>query len=234
MIVQRTIFICINGIRAKPSDPRGWTDEFVTSLNIDTPEWVQAEKFEYYTTALLRWMSQRKHANELARKVNAYLNAGYRVVLIGHSNGCDLIARLFDMDMRIDSAHLFAAASYEKDFETAIQHRLVRRVHLYGSSDDLALKTASLTSKVLNWFGLGYGSLGLRGQTLAEKYPGIVKDHSIKGYGHSTWFLSGPHYAATMALLMANERADRVSTEAVAEALENSVPSMEPPTTKLP
>jgi len=229
MIAQRTIFICINGIRSKPSDPRGWTDEFVTSLNIDTPEWVQAEKFEYYTTALLRWMSQRKHANELARKANAYLNAGYRVVLIGHSNGCDLIARLFDMDMRIDAAHLFAAAAYENDFEKAIENRLVRRVHLYGSSDDVALKAASFTSRVLNWFGVGYGSLGLRGQTLAEKYPAIVKDHSIKGYGHSTWFIPGEHYSATLALLMANERSDRVSTEAVAESLDSNATPMEPP-----
>jgi predicted alpha/beta hydrolase family esterase len=234
MIAQRTVFICINGIRAKPSDPRGWTDEFVTSLNIDTPDWVQAEKFEYYTSALFRWMKQRHHAQELARKVNAYLNAGYRVVLIGHSNGCDLIARLFDMDMRIDAAHLFAAAAYEKDFEAAIQNRLVRRVHLYGSPDDAALKTASITSRVLNWFGVGYGSMGLRGQKLAEKYPEIVKDHSLKGYGHSTWFIPGPYYAATMALLMANERSDRESTEAIAEGLDNNAPPMEPPTAKLP
>lgn len=234
MIPQRTIFICINGIRAKPSDPRGWTDEFVTSLNIDTPEWVQAEKFEYYTTASFRWLSQYNNARELERKVNAYLNAGYRVVLIGHSNGCDLIARLFDNKVRVDAAHLFAAAANEADFEAAIQQRLVRRVHLYGSPDDAALKVASRTSRVLNWFGFGYGSMGLRGQTLAEKYPAIVKDHSIKGYGHSTWFIPGPHYAATMALLMSNERADRVSTEAVAESLDNNSPPMEPPTTKLP
>ena len=230
MIAQRTIFICINGIRSKPSDPRGWTDEFVTSLNIDTPDWVQAEKFEYYVNWWNRWLSQRKNAKELSRKVNAYLNAGYRVVLIGHSNGCDLIARLFDTNMRIDAAHLFAAAAYEEHFEVAIQSRLVRRVHLYGSPDDAALKVASLTSRVLNWFGIGYGSMGLRGQTLAEKYPDIVKDHSIKGYGHSTWFIPGPHYAHTMALLMENERLDRESTEAVAESLDSNAPPMEPPT----
>lgn len=234
MIAQRTIFICINGIRSKPSDPRGWTDEFVTSLNIDTPDWVQAEKFEYYSSALFRWVKQRYHAQELERKVNAYLNAGYRVVLIGHSNGCDLISRLFDRNIRIDASHLFAAAAYEAPFEAAIQNRLVRRVHLYGSPDDFALKTASLTSRVLKWFGVGYGSMGLRGQTLAEKYPDIVKDHSIKGYGHSTWFIPGPHYAATLALLMANERSDRESTEAVAESLDSNAPPMEPPTEKIP
>lgn len=234
MIAQRTIFICINGVGNDPFNLRGWNDEFVTSLNIDTPDWVQAEKFEYYVKWWNRWLSQRRNAQELARKVNAYLNAGYRVVAVTHSNGADLVARLFDMDMRIDAAHLFAAAAYEKDFEEAIQNRLVRRIHLYGSPDDVALKAASLTSRVLNLFGLGYGSMGLRGQTLAEKYPAIVKDHSIKGYGHSTWFIPGPHYAATMALLMANERSDRVSTEAVAESLDNNAPPMEPPTTKLP
>lgn len=210
------MFICINGIRADPSDARGWTDNFVTSLNIDTPDWVQAEKFEYYTSAIFRSWGQRKRAQELVRKINFYLNAGYRVVLIGHSNGCDIIVKALDMGIRVDAIHLFAAAAYEKDLETAIEEKLVRRVHLYGSPDDLALKTASFTSKFLKLFGVGYGSLGLRGKTLAEKYPNIVKDHSVKGYGHSTWFLVGEHYNYTIALLIKNEKEDRLATETAA------------------
>lgn len=224
---KRTVFICINGIRTKPSDPRGWTDEFVTSLNIDSPDWAQAEKFEYYVDWWNRWIYQRKNADELSRKVNAYLNADYRVVLIGHSNGCDLIARLFDKNIRIDAAHLFAAAAYEAPFKLAIQNRLVRRVHLYGSPDDLALKTASITSRVLRWFGLGYGSMGLRGHTLAREYPGIVKDHSLKGYGHDTWFAFG-HYTATLALLLKNEAEDRKETRTVMANLNLPTSQTEP------
>lgn len=218
---KRTVFFCINGIKTDPSDSRGWTDEFVSSLNIDTPDWVQAEKFEYYTSALFRRFSQRKRAEELVRKINTYLNAGYRVVLIGHSNGCDLIARVFNMGVRVDAVHLFAAATEEKYFEEAIQNKLVRRIHLYGSPNDLALKTASWTSKFLNLFGVGYGSMGLRGNTLAEKYPNIVKDHSIKGYGHSTWFIPGDYYNYTLNLLMLNEKEDRLAVEVSANMLES-------------
>ena len=221
--MKRTVFICINGIRSNPSDPRGWTDAFVTSLNIDTPEWVQAEKFEYYTSAVFRWIGQRKRAEDLVFLINTYLNAGYRVVLIGHSNGADLIARAFKMGVRVDSIHLFAAAADEKDFVSAIENKLVQRVHLYGSADDAALKTASLTRRLLGLFGLGYGSLGLDGSTLANKYPSVVKDHSMKGYGHSTWFqIEGGYYKGTMALLMANERSDRVAVASEARSLEET------------
>lgn len=227
---QRTVFICINGIRAKPSDPRGWTDEFVTSLNIDSPEWVQAEKFEYYTSALLRFWGQKKRAGELVRKINLYLNSGYRVVLVGHSNGCALIAEALDLGVRIDAAHLFAAAAFEDDFIAAIEGRLVRRLHLYGSADDAALKAASVTSgflKFISFGAWGYGSLGLSGKQLEEKYPAVVKDHSRKGYGHSTWFLTGAHYSSTMSLLLQNEADDRLKTTSLAVRMGTS----EPPTT---
>ncbi len=223
--MKRTVFLCINGIRANPSDPQGWTDAFVTSLNVETPEWAQAEKMEYFSSALFRRFGQRQRAENLVRLINTYLNAGYRVVLIGHSNGCEIIAMAFKMNVRVDSIHLFAAAADEKDFAEAIDNKLVQRVHLYGSPDDSALKFASLTQKFLRFFGLGYGSLGLDGSKLAQQYPETVKDHSIKGYKHGTWFqMEGGYYKATLALLMANERADRSAVEAVAQVLEEKPP----------
>lgn len=206
--MSRTVYICINGIETNPSDQRGWTDEFVTELNIRTPDGTQAEKFEYHTKALTRFLRQRERANELVRRINKYLGRSYRVVLIGHSNGCALIAMALDLGVRVDCIHLFSPAAFEKDFEAAIQDRLVRRMHIYGSPDDMALKGASLTSKFLRLFGLGYGSMGLRGAEFAKQFPGIVFDHSMPGYGHSTWFKAGKYLEATLALLLNNDAGD--------------------------
>ena len=206
---MKTVFIFINGINSNPSDQRGWTDEFATEVNRRTPENVKTEKFEYHTTALLRRLHQSKRAEELARRVNGYTNSGWRVVLVGHSNGCDLIARALDLGVHVFSAHLFAPAADEQDFEVPILGGQVERIHIYGSPDDKALQGASLTRKLLRWVGLGYGSLGLRGPAFAAAYPHEVTDHSIPGYGHSTWFLPGKHLNATINLLLANHAADQ-------------------------
>lgn len=206
---KKTVFFCINGIHNDPSSQRGWTDEFVTSLNVNTPDWIQAEKFEYYTTALFRRWGQDKRASELARKILLYSNKNYRIVLVGHSNGCDLIARVLNLGVRVDSVHLFAAATDEKFFVSAIEGNLVKRIHLYGSPDDLALKTANWTGKFLRLFGLGYGSLGLNAKNLVERFPKNVQDHSIKGYGHSTWFKE-EYINHTISLLLKNENGDRL------------------------
>lgn len=206
--MKRTVFICINGIKTDPGSARAWTDLLVTLINRRTRDGDQAEKFEYFCSALFRRLRQRERAENLVRLINDYLNDGYRVVLIGHSNGCDLIARVLAMGVRIDAVHLFAPAAFEKDFESAISDGLVRRIHIYGSPDDRALKGANVTSKLLTLVGLGYGSLGLRGAAFAEKYPQVVRDHSIAGYGHSTWFIPGAHLEATLTLLLANDAED--------------------------
>lgn len=206
--MKRTVYICINGIESDPSNQRGWTDEFVTELNLRTPAGAQAEKFEYHTRALTRFFRQRQRADELVRRINRYAGGNYRVVLIGHSNGCALIAMALDLGVRVDCLHLFSPAAFEKDFEAAIHARLVRRIHIYGSPDDLALKGASLTSRFLRLIGLGYGSMGLRGAEFARQFPGIVQDHSIPGYGHSTWFKPGRYLESTLELLISNDAED--------------------------
>lgn len=205
---MKTVFICINGIRANPSKQEEWTDEMTAQINLRTPDGVKAEKFEYHCSALFRRIGQRQRADELARRVNQYANSGYRIVLVGHSNGCDLIARVLGMQVKIDTCHLFAPAANEEDFAQAIANRVVRRIHIYGSPSDDALRFASLTQKVIGLFGLGYGSLGLRGAEFARAYPVHVQDHSIASFKHSTWFIPGAYFENTLALLLKNERDD--------------------------
>lgn len=206
--MTRTCFIAINGIRTNPGDAEGWTDRMTSAINLRTPDGVKAEKFEYFCTAAFRWVKQRKRADELLQKVNEYANQGWRVVLVGHSNGCDLISRVLGLGVKVDAVHLFAPATDEDGFAIAIGQRLVRRIHIYGSPDDEALKGAARTHWLLALFGLAYGSMGLRGLEFAKAYPANVKDHSIAGYGHSTWFQRGEHFEHTMDLLLLNEAED--------------------------
>lgn len=205
---MNTVIICINGIRSNASSANGWTDEFVTALNTATPASVKVEKFEYDCSALFRRVGQRKRVDEVVKMINRYARAGFRIVLVGHSNGCDIIARVLLLTAKVDAVHLFAPAAFEEDFEQAIVFETVRRIHIYGSPDDLALQVASVSRKLIGWLGLGYGSLGLRGPAFAAKHPEVVTDHSRLGYGHSTWFTPGFTMQQTLRLLLANDAAD--------------------------
>lgn len=210
---MNTVIICINGIRSNASSANGWTDEFVTALNTATPASVKVEKFEYDCSALFRRLHQRERVDEVVKMLNRYDRAGYRIVLVGHSNGCDIIARVLLLNVEVDAVHLFAPAAFEDDYEQAILFESVRRIHIYGSPDDRALQGASFTRKLIGWAGLGYGSLGLRGPEFAAKHPEVVKDHSIKGYGHSTWFVPGFTMQQTIKLLLANNTVDVAELE---------------------
>ena len=197
--MKRTCYIAINGIRTNPGDAEGWTDRFVTWINTRLPDGVVAEKFEYYCSALFRRIHQRERADAIAKKVGYYRRAGYRVVLVGHSNGCDLIARVLEVcGAEIDAAHLISPAADEEDFADAIREGLIRRIHIYGSRNDGALKFAHATRPLISWLGLEYGSLGLRGDTFAAVFPEVVHAHTDHSCGHSTWLQRGERFENLM------------------------------------
>jgi len=207
---MRTLFLAINGIRFRPGNAHGWPERFCDYINFRTPDGVVADRREYYTSALTRFIGQRKRTDELARKVSRANQSGYRVVLVGHSNGCDIIARLLrDVGAAVASCHLFAPAAQEEDFEDAITNNVVKRIHIYGSLNDEALQFAAITRVLCGWAGLGYGSLGLRGGEFAAKHHGRVSDHSNHSYGHSTWFTEGPIFEKTMRMIVDNDIKDQ-------------------------
>lgn len=208
--MKRTCYIAINGIRTNPGDAEGWTDRFVTWINTRLPDGVVAEKFEYYCTALQRQIKQRQRADEISKKVGYYRRAGYRVVLVGHSNGCDLIARVLEAcGAEIDAAHLISPAADDEDFAEAIREGLIRRIHLYGSKNDGALKFARATRPLIGWMGLGYGSLGLRGPEFTALFPEVVHDHSDDSCGHSTWLQKGQRFEALMKAIEGCDECDQ-------------------------
>jgi len=206
--MNRTAFMFINGILTDPRKPDAWTDEAVDWCNRKLPDGVVGVSYEYNATPLLRRLGQSKRAQHIAAKASAYRRSGYRVVLVGHSNGCDLIGRVIGgMSAEVSSVHLIAPAADEADFETALEFASVNRIHIYGSPNDKALRFAAFSRR---WFGLGlvglgYGSLGLRGQEFAAKHPAVVQDHSRADFGHSDWFKPRPNFLNTMRLIATNE-----------------------------
>lgn len=200
----RHVCICVNGILTNPGESDGWTDRAVTWLQTRTS--ARAEKFEYACGAILRRLRQQQRAEAISRMCGFYFAAGFSVSLIGHSNGCDLIARVLELTpQRFARVHLFAAAADWAPFAYALHMGRVDRVALYVSANDRALRLGHLSRRLLGWLGLGYGNLGCVVPAAAEANPQVtVSRHD--DYGHSTWFERGDRFEATMQLLLANEQ----------------------------
>lgn len=199
------VFVFVNGILNWSGAHDGWTDRAVTWTNSRTPH--KAEKWEYSTGALTRRLLQQSRAEKIATMLAFYERRDFEIVLVGHSNGCDILARVLALRTAepwyftrpIRAAHLFSPAAEAKDFENALIGGDVERLHLYGSANDTALKLGRVSRIALGWTGLGYGTLGLEAQPLAE-FPNVFVTRR-DDFGHSTWFEKGAHFETTMTLL---------------------------------
>lgn len=193
------VFLFVNGILNRPGCHDEWTDRAATWVNTRTQD--RAEKFEYFCGALTRRLFINRHAADLAHLISQY--AGKRVVLVGHSNGCELICRALRMTgVAIDQVHLISGAC-SADFNRnglndLIETQMVKRVVVYVAGADLPMRLAIWSQKLLGWIGLGYGSLGYKGPV--KLTPGAamrVKQVAQPTFGHSTWF-EPEHFHQTM------------------------------------
>jgi hypothetical protein len=194
--VKPVAFICVNGILTAPGSADGWTDRAVTWLNLHTAG--KAEKFEYAAGALTRRFRQSRRAQAIARMAGFYRRAGFDLVFLAHSNGCDLVERVLDsIGGPVRSVHFFAAASSGRQLANALSWGTCRAAYLYGSPRDRALRLARISSRLLGWAGLGYGALGLHGAEFAEMHPGAIAI-TDEAQGHSSWFARGEPFERTM------------------------------------
>lgn len=241
---EKRVFVCINGILSAPGDSDGWTDRAVTWLQTNTP--YKAEKWEYVTGPILRRLKQQGRAEKIATMLRYYECVGYEIVLVGHSNGCDLIARVLALRAEADwyfekpirSAHLFAAAADAGDFLDAMDLGSLQALHLYGSSKDWALKFAKVSRTLFGWAGLGYGSLGLEGDIFESDDLGWqldagrgkrVFDHGNDTFGHSDWFKRGRAFEASMLSLMHHDNSHPCTPTAAPSSLSQVSPSSRSP-----
>jgi len=211
--MKRTLFFCINGILTKPGGSRNWTSRMNSWVNRHMPDGVVSDRYEYACDIFFRNINQRRRADEIAAEVSRYRRAGYRIVMVGHSNGCALVGEVLNAcGQEIDAAHLFAPAAEDEVFADCIREGLVRRIHIYGSKNDRALNWAKRLggiAKLFPWTGQ-YGTLGLRGQEFAGFFPESVKDHSNDSFDHGTWFNAGAVFNSTMELLKKNDMEDQI------------------------
>lgn len=196
------IFVFVNGILTRSGAHDGWTDRAVTWTNSRTAH--KAEKWEYTTGALLRRLRQQDRAEKIATMLAYYQRAGFHVSLVGHSNGCDIIARVLALRGQepwyfldtVRSAHLFSPAADGSDFARALDEADLGRLHIYGSANDKALQFGAWSRRLFGWAGLGYGSLGLESCPLLGRKN--VFTCRRDEFGHSTWFDKGEQFEATM------------------------------------
>jgi len=199
--MNRRIYIFINGILTKPGDVQGWTDRAETWIETNTK--YKATRFEYYSGALSRRLFQEKRVDDLETVVKGFL--GEKIILVGHSNGCDIIQRLVCRALfRFEEIHLIGAAS-EKDFDkngfnAALRTERVKRIYVYWSKNDTALKKAKLSTRLFGNFGLGYGYLGLVGpQNVDPELKHRVGSFEFV-HDHSDYFL-GKNFENTLKII---------------------------------
>lgn len=201
--MKSTFYFCVNGILTVPGDSEGWT--------IRANEWIEdrylgyADRYEYFSGALLtRMLFQARRAREVIKRLKQRA-VNHDIVLVGHSNGCEIICRVLkSQEIKCKAVHLIAAAC-EQDFNKnglnkAIEDGIVDELHLYTSTSDEALDLARATSW-LSFFGMGYGLLGSKGPTHIN-LQAILKTeiHRRDSYRHSTWF-DEHHLDETMKLI---------------------------------
>lgn len=189
-----TVFLFVNGILTVPGRATNWTGRAVTWTHLHTPH--RAEKIEYFTGPVGRFLGNTARAEKLKHTLEFYRRQNWRVVLVGHSNGCDVILDALSLMAwpPIHSVHLISAAC-EADFSrnglnaagSRIQH-----LHVYIAEKDWALVLADTLAGRL----LGYGVLGKKGPLNAT--PQAEPDVIVKApIGHGGWF-DDEHFDGTL------------------------------------
>jgi pimeloyl-ACP methyl ester carboxylesterase len=189
--VKKKVYIFINGIFNWPSRPDEWTDRAVTWTHTKTHHY--AEKIEYFTTIINPGKLRSIRAKKISRMIEFYDKENWDLVMVGHSNGCEMILKILeDTGRSAESIHLISAAC-DEDFGTnglnqKLMDNRIGKIHLYGSNEDYVLKLASYCNWLANIFALNYGLLGLNGpKNIEDSVKDRVLDHSNNSMGHSGW-----------------------------------------------
>jgi pimeloyl-ACP methyl ester carboxylesterase len=206
--MRRRHYIFVPGILQNPETVDSWADLAIAHVTKATPD--TAVCYEYNAGPITRtWFGgQKRHAKCVEDLCRRY---SYKdVVLVGHSNGCDLITRVLrdNPDVTVDAVHLFAAAT-DADFvdnglnRALVSGQIARGLWLYCSPNDRALRIARDTNPLLKWLGWAYGYLGLVGPVRPSLQALATNRGHVKWeleFDHSTWFEAN-HFDETMGLI---------------------------------
>jgi len=200
--MNKTIYIFINGILNMPSDTDAWTDRAVTWVHIHTG--MHAEKYEYFSPVMLRRFRQQDRAETLARMIKYYHD--WDVVMVAHSNGCDVVMRTLAIlkDKNMKELHFIAPACSRQvlyQMRLLVDTERLEKFQIFLGGKDRAMKWAAWSQKILGPFGIGYGDLGGEDPVMVGKIIGEENVIFEPQFDHSTWFEKA-HFEGTMKKLV--------------------------------
>lgn len=178
--MNRTAYIVVPGVNNWPGSSSAWTDSAVTWFHLNRPTDC-AEKFEYLALPISRRILAERRAVQLAALMDRYPLETFDLVLAGHSNGCDIIARALALSKRpANIVHLFSPAVSADPR----RHRLPRML-LDGRIGFLHIYLAGRDRVLAERFLGGVDPDGVREQFSEEHHTTI---HAEPSFGHGTWW----------------------------------------------
>jgi pimeloyl-ACP methyl ester carboxylesterase len=184
MTLMRYIFV--PGINNYAGSPYAWTDRAVTAIN-KRMTCDAAEKFEYTAFPLSRLVLAERRARALAELIDSYPIDSFALVVVGHSNGADLIRRALLRSKRpANFVHFLSPAVH------ATRHGLVKLIR-DGQIGFLRIYLAT-RDRILPRRFLGRQEVdSVRRQFAEEHHTEIFSEP----FGHSGWFTPA-RFATTM------------------------------------
>lgn len=208
--MEKIKWVAVPGINTNSEDNENWSPRACDWIELYTND--SAREFDNELGPITRRFKLQKKAIELARLIERLASEGFRIKLIGHSNGCEIIRRaLLLTNVRVEVVHLVAGAC-DHDFERGEWNRLIREkrikiIIVHASKSDEALKFGKWTTGWLRPFGWGYGWSGLIGPKnvaleLKDSVVTIWHDEIWKGkHLHSDYWIS-ERFETTMRLIV--------------------------------
>lgn len=197
--MKRIVYIFENGIDTVPGDATGWQARAVRFFAIKFGAFGVA--VEYFSGPLLsRIFGQGARARELVAVISEFLDAGWQVVLVGHSNGADVIHDALKLLRwpQILAVHLFSAAidsdMKQEGFDYALRTGQIQRMVIYTGGKDVVL---GFWARLVGW--VGYGRLGFTGpQNMSPAAKARVTVVPQPEFGHSSWWEPGANFEWSM------------------------------------
>lgn len=184
-------FFLVNGINTVPGNPRNWNVRGVSWVH-NHHEDARAEVVEYLSgPTFSRVWGQKGRAVELAERIKAYSPDMWSRILVGHSNGADVIRDALDLLKwpKIDAIHLFSAAisndMTKEGFEKPLSDGRIGKLVIYTASRDHVLKFWARLGKPF-----GYGELGVLGPSNYSQMAAMrIQVVPRPAFDHSDWWL---------------------------------------------
>lgn len=185
---MKIIYFAKNGIRTGTKENKNWGPKFSHHMLV---RGYIAEEYRYSTWAITRRIGLDRHVRAIAEKLRRYSNNGWDIVLVSHSNGCEMDRRLMVNEGIVPKQVWWYAPAVEADFsKNGLNYFLSKHqtiVNVFASEKDFVLKHVAGWSRKLTFGKLGYGSLGHTGPVNLTS-PGQVQTLTNDSLGHNDYF----------------------------------------------